>query len=520
MKKTTLFLLLLLLLGIPAMSSAQQQGYTNPVVPGFYPDPSVCRVGDDYYLVTSTFEYFPGVPVFHSKDLIHWTQIGHCLTRKSQLPLDNCAASGGIYAPTIRYNKGVFYMTTTNVSGGGNFYVTATDPAGPWSEPVYVKQGGIDPTLFFDEDKTYFLSTADGITMSEIDINTGKMVGASRVLWRGTGGRYPEGPHLYKKDGYYYLLIAEGGTEYGHKVTIARSRNIWGPYEGNPANPILTHINENAQNNQIQGVGHADLIQGHDGSWWMIHLGFRIQSGLHHVLGRETFLAPVRWDENAWPVVNGNGTNNLTMKCQTLLQVAASLAPQRLDFTEKTLPMEWTYLRNPDMSCYKLIPEQGIFRLNGTAVTIDEAKSPTFIGRRQQHIRFVATTLLKQWNMGKDGRGGVTVYMNNSSHYDLYLTQKGGKSYLEVRCKLGKIDQIVKSVPVSRQPITLKIEGSEGEYTFSYSQDGKKFITLTQLDTKYLSSETTGTFTGVFIALFAEGVSSQLDFDSFEYAKQ
>jgi xylan 1,4-beta-xylosidase len=227
--KTSVFLFVMMLLALTTVINAQQQGYSNPVVAGFYPDPSVCRVGDDYYLVTSTFEYFPGVPVFHSKDLIHWTQIGHCLTRASQLPLANCAASGGIYAPTIRYHKGLFYMTTTHVTGGGNFYVTAKDPAGEWSDPVYVKQGGIDPTIFFDGDKTYFLSTADGITMSEMDLSTGQLTGLPRVIWRGTGGRYPEGPHLYKKDGYYYLLIAEGGTEYGHKVTIARSRSIWGP---------------------------------------------------------------------------------------------------------------------------------------------------------------------------------------------------------------------------------------------------------------------------------------------------
>jgi xylan 1,4-beta-xylosidase len=514
--KTSVFLFVMMLLALTTVINAQQQGYSNPVVAGFYPDPSVCRVGDDYYLVTSTFEYFPGVPVFHSKDLIHWTQIGHCLTRASQLPLANCAASGGIYAPTIRYHKGLFYMTTTHVTGGGNFYVTAKDPAGEWSDPVYVKQGGIDPTIFFDGDKTYFLSTADGITMSEMDLSTGQLTGLPRVIWRGTGGRYPEGPHLYKKDGYYYLLIAEGGTEYGHKVTIARSRSIWGPYEGNPANPILTHINENAQNNPIQGVGHADLIEAHDGSWWMVHLGFRIQSGLHHLLGRETFLAPVRWDVNAWPVVNGNGTNSLTMGCQTLPQVAVPLAPQRLDFTEPKLPLEWTYLRNPEMSSYQLMAQQGILRLKGSAATIDETKSPTFVGRRQQHIRFAATTLLKEWKIGK-GRGGVTVYMNNTSHYDLYVTQKGGKSYLEVRCRLGNIDQIVKSVAVSRKPIALKVEGSEGDYTFSYAQDEQSFVTLTKLDTKYLSSETTGGFTGIFLALFAEGEGAQLDVDAFTY---
>lgn len=275
MKKYYLLFLLLFFCVLSQMA----QGYKNPVIPGFYPDPSVCRVGNDYYLVTSSFEYFPGVPVFHSKDLINWKQIGHCLTRDSQLNLDKCYFSAGIYAPTIRYHDGVFYMVTTNVSGSGNFYVSATDPAGEWSDPIWVKQGGIDPTLFWDDDGTcYFMSNGGfegGTAISKIDIATGKLLSEPVTVWLGEGGRFPEAPHIYKKDGYYYLLIAEGGTEYAHAVTIARSKNIFGPYESCPSNPILTHSKRSAQNSPIQGVGHADLIQAHDGSWWAVFLGFR-----------------------------------------------------------------------------------------------------------------------------------------------------------------------------------------------------------------------------------------------------
>jgi xylan 1,4-beta-xylosidase len=276
--------------------------YSNPILPGFYPDPSVCRVGEDYYLVTSSFEYFPGVPIFHSRDLIHWRQIGHCLTRPDQLRLAGVPSSGGIFAPTLRYHDGLFYMVTTNVSYGGNFYVFTDDPGGAWSEPVFVQQGGIDPSLCFDRGHVYFTSTGEsslmGIYQSEIDIKSGKKLTETRFLWSGTGGRYPEGPHLYHIGDYYYLMIAEGGTEYGHMETLARSQSPWGPFEPCPHNPLLTHRNESQS--PIQGTGHADLVEAHDGSWWLVFLGFRPQRWQYHHLGRETFLAPVTWSAAGW----------------------------------------------------------------------------------------------------------------------------------------------------------------------------------------------------------------------------
>lgn len=210
-KKQTLIAGLALSLSLSGFAQ-QTQGYENPVIPGYHPDPSVCRVGDDFYLVNSSFQYFPGVPLYHSKDLVHWTQIGHCLTRPSQLPLDKASTWGGIYAPTIRYNDGVFYMITTNVTSKGNFLVHATDPRGPWSEPVWLKQGGIDPSLYFEDGKCYLVSNPDvGIFLCEIDPMTGEQLTPSKRIWNGTGGRHPEGPHIYKKDGWYYLLISEGG---------------------------------------------------------------------------------------------------------------------------------------------------------------------------------------------------------------------------------------------------------------------------------------------------------------------
>src|SRR5690606_852005 len=271
----------------------------------FYPDPSICRVGDDFYLVASSFEYFPGVPIFHSRDLVHYRQIGHCLHRASQLALTGAAASGGIYAPTLRYHRGLFMMTTTNVSSGGNFIVTATAPEGPWSDPIWVAQDGIDPSLFFDRDGTAIYTTSSGGALqSRIDAATGALLSEPKVVWQGTGGQYPEAPHLYLREGWYYLLLSEGGTEYGHMVTMARSRSPWGPFEASPQNPLLTH---RSWRSPIQAVGHADLVDTASGRWFAVCLGVRPNGypPAYH-LGRETFLAPVRWGDDGFPVI-GDG---------------------------------------------------------------------------------------------------------------------------------------------------------------------------------------------------------------------
>src|SRR5690606_5257489 len=294
----------------PAEAVLTSSPVMNPILPGFYPDPSVCRVGHDYYLVTSSFEYFPGVPIFHSTNLVDWRQIGHVLTRKGQLNLEGAKSSKGIFAPTLRHHQGTFYVVTTNMSGGGSFYVTSRDPAGPWSDPIHVQEQSfsMDPSLFFDEDgKVYYTRHGGlrdgGVYQAEIDVATGRLDAEPRLIWSGTGGIWPEGPHLYKVDGTYYLMIAEGGTSYGHEVTVARSASPWGPFELCPENPILTHKTD--RKHPIQATGHADLVQTPEGSWWMVFLGIRPWDGEHHHLGRETFLAPVTWSPAGWPVVNG-----------------------------------------------------------------------------------------------------------------------------------------------------------------------------------------------------------------------
>ncbi|WP_086840204.1 glycoside hydrolase family 43 protein [Amycolatopsis kentuckyensis] len=282
---------------------------TVPIVPGFHPDPSICRVGDTYYLANSSFEYVPGVPIRRSTDLVSWELVGHALTRPSQLPPSDGAANTGVYAPTLRHHDGRFHLVTTNIlEAGGHLIVTAEDPAGPWSDPVHVPgTTGIDPDLCWDSAGVCHLTWASfrpdlpGIATVPIDLETGAMLAEPRLLWNGTGLAAPEGPHLYRVDGWWYLLLAEGGTERGHAVTIARARTLEGPYEPAPANPILTH---RSTTHPVQNTGHADLVQCADGSWAMVYLGVRPRGKTpqFHVNGRETFLAGVDWVDG-WPVV-------------------------------------------------------------------------------------------------------------------------------------------------------------------------------------------------------------------------
>jgi alpha-N-arabinofuranosidase len=520
MAKRNLFFVFLIITSICLASDFS--GYKNPVISGFHPDPSICKAGEDYYLVTSSFEYFPGVPLFHSKDLIHWEQIGHCLTRPSQLSLDKCSTSGGIYAPTIRYYKGTFYMITTNISRG-NFIVNTKDPAGEWSEPVWLQQPGIDPSLFFEDDKCFLTTNPNNtIYLSEINPLTGQQLTTSKPIWTGTGGRYPEAPHIYKKDGWYYLMISEGGTEYGHKVTIARSKNIDGPFESNPANPILTHSNVNAQMNSIQGTGHADLIQANDSSWWMVCLAFRPQTGQHHLLGRETFLTPVKWDKNAWPVVNGNGTIDINMNVPTLPHKPVKEVLYTKDFNEKTLGFEWNYLRNPSTNNYSLTESPGHLRLKTSPIKLDDIDSPTFVGRRQEHVNFAVTTSLDLLDAQKGDESGLTVFMNNKSHYDLFLRQEAnGMRKLVLRYQLGELTHTAAEIIVSKGKVNLQVKGDADFYSFAYSTDGSIFHKLNKMDVRYLSTETAGGFTGIYLGLFITSENSHskgfADFDKFTY---
>lgn len=493
--------------------------YHNPVIPGFYSDPSVCRVGEDYYLITSTFEYFPGVPVFHSKDLVNWEQIGHCIHRKEQLP-------GGvnIFAATLRHHKGIFYMITTNLTGKtGNFYVTATDPAGPWSAPVFINIPGIDPDLFFDEDgKSYVISSP--FILYEIDLETGELLSEGRKVWNGTGGRWSEAPHIYKKDGYYYLMAAEGGTEEAHSETIARSHSVWGPYTDNPANPILAHANAAGQGNPIQGVGHGDIIQAHDASWWMVFHGYRtVSDKAHHILGRETCLAPVTWPKNGWPVVNGNGTATVDMTCPTLPLKPFPQKMGRLEFDSEALGLDWNHVQLPREENYTLSARKGYLRLKGASEVMGTRNNATFVGRRLKDFYFTAITRLEFDPKNENEEAGM-ILLNNGSHFDIIIRQMAGKRMLEVKLQFGQTLYRSESIELKPGPVNLKIKGEKSTFTFSYAQGNRNYTDIETVDSKFLATETVGFFTGVYVGLYATGngqpSKANADYDWFEYTPE
>jgi len=479
--------------------------YNNPVIKGFYPDPSVCKVGDTYYMVCSSFQYFPGVPLFESKDLLNWKQIGHCLTRRSQVHLENINSSGGVFAPTIRYHNGRFYMTTTNDTTHQNFYVWTDDIYGEWSEPIFVDQGGIDPSLYFEDGKTYFMSNgADdhgvpGIVQCEIDIETGRKLTPSRTIWQGSGGRYLEGPHLYKINGVYYLVAAEGGTEYGHMVTYARGNSPYGEFESYPNNPVLT--NRNLGGYEIQGVGHGDLIQDNYGNWWMFHLGFR-QIGrwaTYHHLGREVFLTPVTFHEDGWFTAGHNGVCVKSFDVDYVKNQVNQNEKRCYTFDNTEWHLDWCYLRHPDRENYQLFDNKLI--LKGTKVTLNQVASPTFIGIRQKDFNACITCNVSV----HDCEAGITLYMDENHHYDLAMRQtENGYEVIE-RLNIGDIKSVEKAIPFhSENRATLVIYASKDYYRFCVKIDGEE-VPLGRAQTRYLSSEVAGGFTGVIIGLYACG---------------
>ena len=523
------FLLCLFLVMGTGCSMQGSRTFNNPVIPGYYPDPSICRVGDDYYMVNSSFEYFPGVPISHSKDLVHWRQIGYCLTRESQLNLKKMRPSGGIYAPTIRYHDGTFYMVNTNVDGGGNFYVTAKDPAGPWSEPVWLDKADIDPSLFFDDDGVVYycrhVGQGDGyIGQTTLNLETGRLEGELKKIWGGTGGIWAEGPHMYKINGRYYLMISEGGTSYDHSVTIARSDSPWGPFESDPNNPILTH--RNRPDSPVQALGHADIVETPDG-WWMVCLGIRPQGGRFHHIGRETFLASVTWNDEGWPVVNGNGTLELTLPAPNLPQKKWKKLPERDNFDSDKLAMQWNFLRNPYPDDFSLTARPGYLRLNGSGVTFSDQDSPAFVGRRQTDFNCTASTLLEFEPKNENEEAGLVVRTFDGFYYTIGVTLRDGKRQAFLRKVIReKTVEPVQYVDIQPGPIVLSIKASPLSYEFSCkSSTGGKKVLGTAL-TKDLSVEVIGfergmCFTGAYFGMYASGNGQRCtvpaDFDWFEY---
>jgi xylan 1,4-beta-xylosidase len=514
-----------------------QKTFHNPILSGCYPDPSICRVNDDYYLATSSFEYFPGLPVFHSRDLVHWQQIGHVLDRASQLPLDEIRPSGGLYAPTIRFSRGVFYVINTLVDGktkSGNFIVTANDPAGPWSEPCWLDGlEGYDPSLFFGEDgrawitgnrlneEEHYIGHTE-IFLQELDLEKMKLIGEAYILWDGAvkGAVWAEAPHIYLIDGFYYLMIAEGGTDYHHAVTIARSKEITGPYEVNPGNPILTHRHLGIDY-PIVGTGHADLVQTQDGEWWMVLLAMRPYGGYFYNLGRETFLVPVRW-ENGWPIVSpGSGRAEFTYHLPNLPEEIWPTEPTRDNFDALTLADCWCFLRTPRDEFWSLSERPGYLRLKLRPERLSERATPSFVGRRQQHMHFEVQAALEFDPQNTDECAGLVLNQNTDFHFRMVISRDTTPVIRLVRRAHG-MEEVLAQQPIDEKMIYLKIEAQEQNYSFSFFNRSHEWQLLAQnVDGRILSTPVAGGFVGAFIGMYASSNGqpsvNHADFDWFEY---
>jgi alpha-N-arabinofuranosidase len=503
--------------------------FTNPILPGFQPDPSICRVGDDFYLVTSSFEYFPGIPIFHSRDLVHWRQLGHVLTERRQLELAGVPSSDGIYAPTIRHDGARFAVITTHVGGGGNFYVTAEDPSGPWSDPVWLDQEGFDPSLLFADGTAYYTRDGKGpdpdhplIYQGTLDMAAGKIVEEPRPIWSGTGGVWPEGAHIYLINGRYYLFAAEGGTSYEHSEVVARGPSPFGPFEPGPSNPILTH--RERPEHPIQATGHADVVQLADGTSWMVFLGIRpMQGSRTHQLGRETFLAPLTWTEDGWPVV---APVELRMAAPALPPHPFTEAPAREDFDAPRLAPEWCFVRNPDPQDLSLEARPGWLRLMGSAVSLDDVASPALIVRRQQHFRVRCRAALDFAPHESNEEAGLTVRANERFRYDLGVRLSGAGREAVLSTRLAGVARVVRRVPIGEGPVELRVTATEKTYRFGVEAAGKPWA-LGTLPAQALSAEEIARqggkyFTGTCIGLYATGngrrSTAPADFDWFEYA--
>lgn len=491
----------------------------NPVLAGFYPDPTICAVGEDYYIVNSSFAYFPGLPIMHSRDLAHWEQIGNVLTRESQLPLKDAQISRGLFAPTMRYYDGVYYVICTNVSYGGNFIVTSDKPEGPYSDPHYLEGAdGIDPSLFFDEDgRCYYIGThpnPDGcrydgdwfIYIQEVDIKEFKLIGEPKNVWNGAmkGVHWPEGPHLYHIGDYYYIIHAEGGTGPEHAISVARSKEVFGPYEQNFCNPIFTHRHL-GQKYPIKYVGHSDLFQIANGDWYMVMLAVRPANGFT-TMGRETFLARVIW-ENDWPVVNpGLGI----LAAQMIVDLPEAIPECRptsvpnvsklYDFTKQLmLGPEFLYLRNPREDMYELVDGEGLY-LTCSPEKITGFGTPSYISLRQDCHCFEAAVTFKGDDLYDGAVAGLCLFQNE----DFNVRVEYGGCHADVIVRKDGKEEKVGSLMAAQTLVTFVLNVIGTKANFFMMNEGKLEALAKDVDVSNLSTEVAGGFVGCTVGIFAQ----------------
>tara|TARA_Y200000002_G_scaffold174836_1_gene144225 strand:+ start:196 stop:1902 length:1707 start_codon:yes stop_codon:yes gene_type:complete len=550
LSKFTQFLIILF-----SISSLGQELFKNPIISGGYPDPSICKVGETFYLVNSSFEYFPGLPIHKSNDLINWELIGYGLNRESQVSsvvnLIDVQSNGGIHAPTIRYNNGVFYIISTNVyydvkknkADMVNFVVTASNPAGPWSDPIHIEGApGIDPDLFFDDDgRVWYVGnhmpenpSFDGegeIWLQELDLNQFSLVGEKHLLWRGAcGGVWAEGPHMYKKDGKYYLIIAEGGTSFNHAVMVALSENIEGPYISNPRNPILTsrHL---SYDNWVNSTGHGDIVELDDGRYYMVLLGIRNEINRSSNMGRETFIVPLTWErepfdwkenKNLWPVVSP-----LSGKVEKENEVIYDNSIQshfynfRDDFSVKTLDLKWNFRRVPLENVYSLEKREGFLRLYSNQNIIKERDRAALMGFKQNQTHFEYFTNMTFNPENNKSEAGISIFQKDDNYLNFTVFKKDESFFIKMYAyKKGQlISKNEKLLENYKGKIKLKILFDEDKYKLFYSTRGFRYRLFDELKNDVLLSQGyTGAHLGLYVTSNGEDSNDYADFDYVDYS--
>jgi len=499
----------------------------NPILKGFNPDPSFLRVGDDYYIATSTFEWFPGVQIHHSRDLVNWTLLTRPLDRVSQLDMRGCLDSTGVWAPCLTYDKGTYYLVYTVVhtkehfKDTHNYVVTAPSIMGPWSEPVYLNSYGFDPSLFHDDDGRKYVVTMTtdfrkgrsrfaGILLEEYDEKAGKCLGNPRLIFTGTEIGMTEGPHLYRIGSYYYLFVAEGGTFYNHAESVARSKTIEGPYEQMPGNPLVT--SKGRDELPIQKAGHGALVQMQNGEWAFVHLcGRPIER--HCMLGRETSMQNIVFDQDGWPRIKGGGNSPRDFFESPFDAVPAGPADIHYTFDGETLPLDFQTLRIPlGEDILSLKDRKGYLRLYGR-----ESLSSTFtqalVGRRQQSFVCTVTTKVEFDPTWYKHMAGLSYYYGTRQYYYLRFShdESLGKVVCIMSCDNGKHEELFEPVAVGdTTSVWLRIETDYAVVRFFYSTDGQHFIqygedcSALRISDDHLDNSA---FTGAFFTLSCQDMS-------------
>ncbi|MEU1476705.1 glycoside hydrolase family 43 protein [Streptomyces sp. NPDC005760] len=490
--------------------------FSNPVLAGSHPDPSICRVGEDYYLVTSSFAFHPGIPVLHSRDLVDWRPLGHVVDRPAQVSLAGLDVSEGLWAATIRHHEGTFYVVVALARGrlGSTTYLfTASDPAGPWSDPVVLDAEGIDPSLFFDDDgRCWFTACRDAaepevtgpgeLWMRELDLSTLELTGPTYALWYGAmRGAWVEAPHLYKRDGVYWLIGAEGGTEHHHAVTAARAEAVTGPYTTDPRSPLLTHRHRGAAE-PIHNVGHVDLVDTPAGETWAVALGTRPVDGTH-TLGREVFLVPVEWTDRGPVFAPDTGRVNLSERLPAGTAPAPSVppGPVRDRFDGPSLGPEWYSLRGPVDDLVSPTPGDGGLTIRLAPGPLTSTGTQAFVARRQRHLRMRAAARIRFRAATPAQEAGLVVFQNHRTHATLALTTDadGTRQVVLTAVEAGTATRLA-AVPVSDGEVVLAVESDESGYTFRAGDDP-----VGSVERAFFSTERAGGFVGVHIGLYGVG---------------